>query len=353
MTPVAVRIFHPEPGPAAGPLVRWLSAERRALADRHLTGFRTAGAAEARIVSDPLDDTPFGTRLRRLVRSERPSGLVLLGSGAIPLATAADRRAFVDAAAKPGRIALANDRFSADVVAVSDAAVLAGLPDLASDNALPRWLAEEAGFAVSDLKRRWRLGIDLDSPLDLVLAGGCDEVEDADALAIDLGPVTARIEAIRRVADDPHAELVVAGRTSAATLAWLEDHTRSRTRALVEERGLRTSRTGQRPPASILGILIDRDGPTSLGEHLARLGDAALVDSRVLLAHRLGPDERRWPPPEDRFASDLLLPDRVADPWLRELTASAATAAIPVLLGAHSLVGPGVRLVVGRRRGTR
>ena len=27
-----------------------------------------------------------------------------------------------------------------------------------------------------------------------------------------------------------------------------------------------------------------------------------------------------WPAPEDRYASDLLLPDRVADPWLRELT---------------------------------
>ncbi len=99
----------------------------------------------------------------------------------------------------------------------------------------------------------------------------------------------------------------------------------------------------------MLGALLDRDGPESLGDHLARLGDAALVDSRVLLAHRLGADEAAWPPPEDRFASDLLLPDRIADPWLRSLTASAAAAPIPVLLGGHTLVGPGVRLVVGRR----
>jgi hypothetical protein len=60
-------------------------------------------------------------------------------------------------------------------------------------------------------------------------------------------------------------------------------------------------------------------------------------------------DERRWPAAEDRFASDLLLPGEVRDPWLRDLTASAADASIPILLGGHSLVGPGVRLVLGDR----
>ncbi len=81
---------------------------------------------------------------------------------------------------------------------------------------------------------------------------------------------------------------------------------------------------------------------------LATLADAALVDSRVLLAHRLGADERAWPRPEDRFASDLLLHEAIADPWLRDLTRAAAEAPIPVLLGGHTLVGPGARLAVGR-----
>ena len=73
----------------------------------------------------------------------------------------------------------------------------------------------------------------------------------------------------------------------------------------------------------------------------------------MLLAHRLGADAATWPAAEDRYASDLLLPDRVTDPWLRALTASAVAAPIPVLLGGHTLVGPGVRLVVGRGRGRR
>jgi len=80
--------------------------------------------------------------------------------------------------------------------------------------------------------------------------------------------------------------------------------------------------------------------------------DAAVVDTRVLLAHRLGADEAAWPAVEDRFASDLLAPDGIRDPWLRELAASALEASVPVLLGGHSVVGPGLRFVVANDRWT-
>src|SRR5688500_8520931 len=70
----------------------------------------------------------------------------------------------------------------------------------------------------------------------------------------------------------------------------------------------------------------------------------------VSMPERLGADVRAWPAPDDRFASDLLLADRIADPWLAALTRSAAAAPIPVLLGGHSLVGPGIRLALGPGR---
>ena len=270
-----------------------------------------------------------------------------MGSGAIPLATLADHRAFVAAAAgdRPGRSPTTATRRTS-WPSPAPASSLDGLPDLPADNELPRWLAENAGIPVEDLGHRWRLNIDIDGPLDLVLLGGAWP---SALSAAERSPVDDRLARLRAVAADPAAELVVAGRTSAATLRWLERSTASRTRAIVEERGLRTSRRGQRPPASILGALLDRDGPASLGDHLARLGDGAVIDSRVLLANRLGADEAAWPAAEDRFASDLLLPDRIGDPWLRELTLAAAGAPIPILLGGHSLVGPGVRLALKRR----
>ncbi len=351
---VAVRILHPALAADGGPLTRLLADERQALAERHAAAFRMVGADDIAIVSEAPDDTPFGARLRRLAAAAGADGLVVLGSGALPLATRRDLAAFVAAAAAAERVALANNRHSADAVAVACARTLRDVPDLPSDNALPRWLDEVAGYRVVDLARRRRLSVDLDSPLDLVLVGRGRTLP---------GPVADRLAAVRAVARDRRAELVVAGRTSAGVLRALERGLASRTRALVEERGLRAaSRLAMRaepgptererpprPPRSVLGLVLDDRGPDALASVLAQLGDAAVVDTRVLLAHRLGADERDWPSPEDRYASDLLLPDRIADAWLRALTASALEATIPVLLGGHTLVGPGLPIAVGAR----
>jgi hypothetical protein len=366
MRPVSVRIMHPEPGPGAGPIARWVSARRAALADRHCLAFGAAGASDVAVVAGPSDGRSFGTRLRELVRVEHPVGLVVLGSGAIPLAKPRDVEAFVDAAGNEARVALANNRYSADIVAIARPEALADLPDLPGDNALPRWLEEIGGYEVTDLRHRWRLAIDVDGPLELILLG-----DQAGPNGTNLQPLGARLAAFRAAAADRRAELLVSGRTSPATLAWLEQAAAARVRAFIEERGLRAgSRLAQAPgiggrvlgdvaeggdrvdrrgPGSILGGLLERDGPSSLGEHLARLSDGAVVDSRVLMAHRLGADEARWPAAEDRFASDLLLAERVADPWLRDLTRAALDAPIPILLGGHSLVGPGIRLVLHPR----
>jgi hypothetical protein len=354
--PVSVRILHPTAAPGSGELAALLAAARRRNADRLAKRFGRAGAGDVRIDGGPPDGRSYGERLRELAAGLAPgAGLVVLGSGAIPLSRRRDAADLLEAAGSGERRALANSFYSADVVAVGDAAILASVPDLPSDNALPRWLREQAGVRVEDLRRHWRLAIDLDSPLDAILVGRADDPDDG------LGAlVRDRIARIRGVVRDPASELVVAGRTSAATLRWLERRTASRTRALVEERGLRAiglkvgggPREGprnRRQPRSALGLLLDERDPAELGTILAELGDAAVVDTRVLLAHRLGADEAVWPTPDDRYASDLLLADRIVDPWLRALTASARDAAIPILLGGHTLVGPGLRLVA---RGT-
>jgi hypothetical protein len=383
MPPVAVRILHAEPGPQAGPLERALIQARAELAERHRIGFLAAGATDVRVVAGPPDGLSFGERLRGLAAEALGTGaggLVVLGSGSLPLATAGDRRAFVAAAGGLVPAALANNVYSADIVALSGATLLrelGDLPDLPADNALPRWLAEVAGVPVSGLQR-WRLGIDLDSPLDLLLAGRTIDAASLRMAGLDIEAVVVRLGRVRAILADRRAELVLAGRTSAGTLRALECGAACRVRALVEERGLRASstlalgvadrgpggdvadpgsvaaRNGEivavrRPPRSTLGLLVDRDGPEALGGLLAELGDGAVVDSRVLMAHRFGADEAAWPPAEDRFAADLLLPDRIADPWLRALITGLRDAPIPILAGGHTLVGPGIRLLAGRR----
>lgn len=113
---------------------------------------------------------------------------------------------------------------------------------------------------------------------------------------------------------------------------------------------MKTALPGQRPSRSALGLLLDADGPTALAAIVGKLADAAAVDTRVLMAHHFGRSEAAWPDAEDRFASDLLLPDQIRDPWLRALTVSAAGSRVPILLGGHTLVGPGLRLALRPRR---
>jgi hypothetical protein len=356
--PVAVRILLPKPGASLGPLERALHDAHDRNARRLAAAFRAQGVTNVLIITDRRNGRSLGEKLRGIAAasdvSDEGLGLIVAGGGSLPLATPGDLRPFIDVAGSGERRALANNRYSVDAIAIGRPAALAELPDLRADNPLARWLDEIAGFEVDDLRRRWRLAVDLDSPLDVLLVGG--ELSDA----VDTSAVLDRLDRIRGVSTDRRAELLVAGRTSATTLRWLERATASRTRALVEERGMkaaapfaaaaRNRSTPPRPPKSSLGLILDDRGPETLGDVLAQLGDAALVDSRVLLAHRLGADERDWPSAADRFASDLLLPDRIADPWLRALTLSARDAAIPIVLGGHSLVGPGIRLALRTHR---
>ena len=91
---------------------------------------------------------------------------------------------------------------------------------------------------------------------------------------------------------------------------------------------------------SLLGFLLDELGPERFFERLAELGDAVVLDTRVLEAHA-GVSPSR----EDRFQSDLAAPAAIREPFLRSLTEAAIRAPVPVLLGGHSLVSGGLMLL--------
>jgi hypothetical protein len=365
MRPISVLILLPPATADPHTPVGWLEAAREIVAERHRAGFAAQGVDDVRNVRDERADVPFGRRLRDLAAEvaartpTRARGLIVVGGGSMVLARREDYEAFVSATLVRARSALTNNFYSGDAIAVPDARSLLEVPDLPTDNALPRWLDEVADIGVGDLRRRPRLAFDLDSPLDVLLLARDPAAPRAlDVLARDIAAANpVAMDALRRVGatlSDRRREVLVAGRTSPASLGRLGRWSAARIRALVEERGLRASSplaqgpgpaAGRRPPRAVLGMLLDERGPEAFGAIVAELGDAAIVDSRVLLAHRLGADELGWPPVADRLASDLLRPDDITDPWLRALTASAVAAPIPVLLGGHTLVGPGLPLL--------
>jgi hypothetical protein len=100
-------------------------------------------------------------------------------------------------------------------------------------------------------------------------------------------------------------------------------------------------------PRSLLADWAALLGAGDLLRELASLGDAVVLDTRVLMAALAGsPDAAAWPPDEERFASDFLDTERVATPWLTELTDAAATSPVPVLLGGHALISDGLHILV-------
>ena len=231
--------------------------------------------------------TPFGERLRASSRAERPAGLVVLGSGAIPLARPTRSAALRRRGRAEDRRRLANNRYSADIVAIARRAAdprrtcRTCRPTTRCRAGSPR----VAGYEVADLRRRWRLAVDIDGPLDLVLIGGR-----GGRPPVDLRPVRASDGGGPRTSPPtrpPSSSSPVAPRPT--SVAWLERHGVADAGAHRGARAADAARAAAsgRPPRSWERCSIATD-PASLGELLARLGDAAIVDTGSCFAHRLG-----------------------------------------------------------------
>ena len=256
---------------------------------------------------------------------------------------------------------VANNRFSADafVVAGDLERALAALESCATDNAAPRRL-NEAGFGWRDLGNAAWARFDVDTTLDLALLrlatrlpgprsldGALRGFLEMARLPGGAALAVPHLERIGEVMRDRSAELVVAGRVPAATWQELETETACRVRCLVEERGMRSARGSGERPRSVLAALLARSSPAELVGELAALGDAVVLDTRVLMAALAGSaDASAWPPEEERFASDFGDWRRVETPWLRELTEAAGGSDVPFLFGGHALVSDGLRLMV-------
>ena len=93
---------------------------------------------------------------------------------------------------------------------------------------------------------------------------------------------------------------------------------------------------------SLLGMHMESVGVERFFRYvIPELGQAAFIDDRVLWAHH-----RTWPSTDDRFNSDLFRPECITDPFIRGFTEAAMACPIPVVLGGHSLVSGGLRVLI-------
>lgn len=290
----------------------------------------------------------FGERLATLITTHQLDTVLYFGGGSAPLLDANTLNMLVgllESAGEgrvPSHITLTNNRHSSDWLGLTHAqGVLTLIQAAARDNMLAWALGESGQYDVRVLSGiRPATSLDLDTPTDLAIVRQHPDCaphlkQFLDSTALDAIP----IQPILRVLATEGSQVLIAGRV--APLAWqaLNKVTRCWIRVFAEERGMVASERLQRGEVrSVLGALLREQGMAGFFRTLASLSDAAMIDSRVLMADALG----ELPSVADRYNSDLFQVDAIENSWLREFTQAAAEAPIPVLLGGHSVVAGGL-----------
>lgn len=356
---VDVLIF--EGGPVVGPPLGWLDELREAVVMDHIERSLEAGAKRVLVATDrprlrkaagqsgaltydtTMPERPFhfGEALAAICRSLGSHRVICLGGGSAPLMPAAEWRHLMELLVSGNDIVISNSVYSSDIIAFAPASALFHAQLMPLDNQMA-WTLREAGLRFLQMPSTAGSIFDLDTPTDaLVMALHPARGRHAQGFLERLELPLDRVKEVIGVLGRPEGEVFLYGRAAGAVLQALEKGTRCRVRSFVEERGMRSLGREKSGAYSLLAAVIDEVGPAWYFDQLSRVCNAALLDTRVLFAHRGREVEAM-----DRFLSDLGWAGDIRDDYVREFTLAAADARIPVLLGGHSLVNGGLRILL-------
>ncbi len=294
-------------------------------------------------LDDPTLAFTFSARLAQIVERYDVQKAFYIGGGAGALLSDDELHAIVERLRASNNILVPNNFWSSDFVAFAPASAALDLPPLDTDNNLAFLLRTQRNLADAPLPRTVGTQFDVDTPTDVLLLTygknlGAHTRKFLDGAQLD----TTHIERLLPHLTQRESELFVFGRVAGEVWQYFSTQIACRTRLLSEERGMIASGRETRGEArSLLGYLLDAYGVARALELLGELGTAALLDLRVLLAHR-----HIKASASDRFNADLLRPDLIDDDWLREFTRAVQSARMPIILGGHSLVCGGLYLLV-------
>jgi hypothetical protein len=277
-----------------------------------------------------------GRHLSELVAERGISRLFYCGGGAAPLLSDEELGDVLEKLAARDGLVITNNQFASDWAGVAPAEILGSwVTRLPRDNMLGWVLSAEAGLTVEALPAQASTRLDIDTPSDLIalsLHAGTKPQLRRYLRGLPLPLEKAR--AVLDVLATPATQVTIAGRVGPEAWHAINKETRCWLRVIAEERGMVSSGRQMRGEVrSLLAAYIEAVGMKTFFADLAEWGQAALLDTRVLLAHN-----GRWPGAVDRFNSDLGRAEAVEDPWLRSLTVAALNTPIPIILGGHGLM---------------
>jgi len=285
----------------------------------------------------------FGKRLKEIIDKYDIETPFYMGGGSIPLLSSEELRELGIQLLSLEDAVITNNHYSADLVAFTPGNSIRDIELPTTDNPLAQLLVRQAGLHEILLPHTASYQFDVDTPADLFILklhpgiGGHTRTY-LEGLDLD----TSQLERAARLFTDEDAQVLVAGRVGSHVWSQLESETSCRVRMLAEERSLRADERDRRGEVcTILGFYLEQVGTERFYETLARLGNAAFIDTRVLFTH-FGLNLTT----ADRFYSDLGQYEKIKTPFVREFTRQARETPIPVILGGHSLVSGGLLALI-------
>ena len=299
---------------------------------------RFAGLDVEVVRPDPDRPFDFGATLKRLVRERSIDALLYFGSGSGGLLSNDSIETLTAFADRDEPGALFNNFYSCDFAVFASAPFLLEIELPENDNGLGFALSD-AGIQCFPLFRSVETEFDIDTPTDLLVLRASGRGDDATRRFLTESELEhPTLSAVCDRLADRASFVHLSGRINPTTWGTFERRVACRTAGVIEGRGMRAYGGGTRP--LFLQRILQEDGPAAFFARLAQVANAAVLDTRPLLAV-----DGRLPAASDRFASDLFLSEEIEDPGWRAFTEAAAEAPIPVLLGGHSLVSGGLYLL--------
>jgi len=298
-----------------------------------------------RDVTLATEHTPFhfGQNLQRIVQESGADAVLCMGGAAAPFMSTAELGDMALTLRRDSSIVLTNNPQSSDIAAFAPASAILHIEAPDRDNSLANELRDQAGLKRVLLPHSLGVHFDLDTPTDALIMSLSPHTGELSKAALQQLSWSAHSveQAISRMSQT-HVELGLVGRVNPTVMTHINSHTFCRLRVYSEERGMKAlGREEKGEVVSLLGHFIDAVGPEQFFKYLASTCDVALIDTRVLFAHK-----KLVLTEEQRFLSDLGLWHELEHPWLRSFTRAATEAAIPVVLGGHSLVTGGMWAIV-------
>lgn len=295
----------------------------------------------ARVCQDnPTVSFSFGSRLYEVTREYADDAIIYTGGVAGPLLSVSDWQWVASTLLAQEVAVMVNNPVSADIVGYTPGSLLTSIQLPSRDNFLG-YLLKEAGAPRIMMPNVAQVNFDIDTSTDLLILSLQKNLGFRTRKALDdWGQNTERLLKAQKTFQEKGAEIFLAGRIGAPLIAYLNANFKVRLRLISEERGMKAlGREDRGEVRSLLALLLKGMSIEEFFIFLEQTSSAAFIDTRVLFAHWQGISAA------DRYYSDLGLIDKIQNKKVKQFTEATLVAGIPVILGGHSLVSGGLRLL--------